>query len=43
MIRRLIATADRAMLAADRLPAVVLILGLLLALEMIGQLARPWL
>jgi hypothetical protein len=25
MIRRLIATADRAMLAADRLPAVVLI------------------
>ncbi len=39
MIRRLIATADRAMIAADRLPGVALILAFYLALEMVGQLA----
>jgi hypothetical protein len=39
MTRRLIALADRAIIAANRLPAIALIMALVLILQLLGNVA----
>lgn len=39
MTRRLIALADRAIIMANRLPAIVLIMALVLILQLLGNVA----